>query len=114
MGKGSSLYAKKWTKKLRAIDSITMAKSKYPNIFSFLFEDGQWLVGVCSDSHASPWGGTIVIHDSKRNTHSFFGHVCGSEFLKMVVKSQAFEYKGPEEVYKYLLKNDFTEYTQNI
>lgn len=82
MGTGSTSYADDWMERLSDISSPDEAQRKYDDVAVKRFEHGEWIVGVCRDSHASMFGGTIVTRDSRGNTRAFFGHVCGSSFLK--------------------------------
>lgn len=86
MGDGSERYARKWSKRFASLESTEAATRKYPLIESRAFADGEWIFGICRDSHASPWGGTIVTRDSRGEIRSFFGHVCGRYFLRSRLK----------------------------
>ncbi len=44
------------------------------------FSDGE-LRSICDDSHASPWGGNMIMADGKQVVWSRMGHVCGSSYL---------------------------------
>lgn len=100
MGKGSESFARKWTSKLKNIESVNEFKKEYPEESYIELPSGDWAVGVSSDSHASPWGGTVVIKDSSGNTRSFFGHVCGSRYLTMFFNDKL-EHKNLEDLYKF-------------
>lgn len=89
MGNGSESYALKWSAKLEDINSVEEAYSKHSNIYVKNFDNGEWVFGVSSDSHSNPWGGTIVLKDSNGKIRSYFGHVCGSGFLKRLFKMPA-------------------------
>ena len=109
-GTGSVESAQKWAKRFANLHSIDAAHKKYPDIVVFrTFPNGEWIYGICEDSHSSPWGGTIVIRDSKRNIRCFFGHVCGPGFLNSILN-----FSPPENinsVYSKLLQNcNFEEY----
>lgn len=80
-GKGSPSYARKWSARLSQVQSPEEARAKFNGVSSKVFLKGEWVVGVCADSHGSPWGGTLVTRDSRARTRVFFGHVCGSQFL---------------------------------
>ena len=48
-----------------------------------IFENGEWLIGRAQDRHGM-WrrgGGTLVIRDCNDETHVFFGHVCGPDYI---------------------------------
>jgi len=81
MGTGSESYANKWSEKFVSIKNVNQAIEMYPEINYKTFENGDWIIGICSDSHYNPWGGTIVTKDSNGTIKSFFGHVCGSRAL---------------------------------
>ena len=110
MGNGSKSFAYQWYKKLKNINYIQDFKyiqDKYPFLLLHKFpENDQWIIGICDDSHSSPWGGTIVIHDSEGKTRCFFGHVCGNNFLHIVLLNV----KNIKELYIFFIKNDFKEY----
>ncbi len=84
MGEGSPEYARQWGRVLRGIPDPESAKASVSEISVKRFENGEWIIGISYDSHASPAGGTIVLRDSTGRVRAFFGHVCGPapDFLK--------------------------------
>ncbi len=107
MGEGSEKYAIEWTEKFKPLDSIESAQKKYPDIKSYIFENGDWVFGICKDSHSSSQGGTIVIKESSGKIRCFFGHVCGSGYLSSAFHYK--KYKNPEEIYRILISRSFIE-----
>ncbi len=83
MGEGSASYAKRWSDNFLQVKTPDEAIERYPEIDYRQFENGEWVIGVCSDSHNNPWGGTVVTKDSNGTVKSFFGHVCGSHIIQM-------------------------------
>jgi hypothetical protein len=81
LGAGSPAFAEKWRARLQPIGDPDSATALYSDIEVVRFKDGDWVIGVSDDSHASPWGGTVVVKDSTGATRAFFGHVCGPGFL---------------------------------
>ena len=81
MGTGSPEYASQWRDIFEGISSPEIAQARYPEVQARRFPNGEWIYGVCRDSHEHQDGGTVVVKDSGGNIHAFFGHVCGSEFL---------------------------------
>ncbi len=55
------------------------------------FDSGEWIVGIGTNSHGFlsklRGGGTIVVKDSRDNIRCFLGHVCGSDDLRMRMKT---------------------------
>lgn len=112
-GRGSKYYAHKWYTIFQKIDSIEKAKREYPDISIYKISDGEWIFGISDDSHASIFGGTIVVRDSKGNVRCFFGHVCGEKFINAIFFQSKINlrYKGINGVYKIILeKIQFDEY----
>ena len=114
MGTGSKRYARKWITRLQSPHSIEEAEKEIPNLFVRRFDDGSWVMGVCKDSHTSPWGGTVVVRDSNGSVGAFFGHVCGSRFLVVPMNP---ERRNLEEFYKFFGEGSgylkFEEYTDS-
>jgi hypothetical protein len=74
------------------------ARRRYSGVAAKRFDNGEWVFGVCRDSHAYRDGGTVVIKDSTGAVRAFFGHVCGGHFLEgglRDAKSLA-EFSGPD------------------
>lgn len=109
MGTGSESYANKWAENFHPIKNVNQAIEMYPIIEYKKFDNGEWIIGISSNSHYNPWGGTIVTKDSNETIKSFFGHVCGVGFLQMIFPRA----KSTNEVYK-LLSKGFTEYKPKI
>jgi hypothetical protein len=82
LGKGSPAYAAKWRARLHPLSDPDAARATHPEIEVLRFGNGEWVIGVSDDSHASHWGGTVVVKDSTGQVRAFFGHVCGSRFLE--------------------------------
>ena len=108
MGDGSESYAKEWSEKLNEFDDPNILKEQYPNLKFKEYDDGNWIIGICKDSHSSMFGGTIVLRDSTGTVKSYFGHVCGNHYLGRTIKGSG---DTPEDVYALLDKN-FKEYKQ--
>ncbi|MCK5708070.1 MAG: hypothetical protein KAI43_10495 [Candidatus Aureabacteria bacterium] len=107
MGTGSKRFANKWAKKFEFINTLEEAKTEYSWLKFRKFENGDWIFGVSSDSHSNPWGGTIVTKDSNGQIRCFFGHVCGSGFLRVIFTLT--QPKTLDEIYNDKLKS-FKEY----
>lgn len=112
MGGESEEYAEKWSENLAGIDSLSALKDEYRDLFVHEFQDGGWIAGVCSDSHGNFDGGTIVLKDHTDVIRSFFGHVCGSSFLRGIFAlAENRESESPDDIYDYLINvEDFREY----
>jgi hypothetical protein len=82
LGKGSPAYAEKWRARLQPLADPDAARATYPEVEVLRFGNGEWVIGVSDDSHASHWGGTVVVKDSTGRLRAFFGHVCGPRFLE--------------------------------
>jgi len=109
MGSGSESYANKWSQNFVSIKNINQATKKYPYLDYKEFETGEWIIGISSNSHHNPWGGTIVTKDSNGIIKSFFGHVCGPAFLQMIFPRAT----SVDEVYK-ILSRGFTVYKTDV
>ena len=107
MGEGSEKYAREWTQNLNQHETLEDLKKSVKEIRSRTFENGEWIAGVCQDSHSSSSGGTAVVKDSRGNTKVYFGHVCGNNHLLGIFKSS----KNLNEVFEKL--NDCME-EQNL
>jgi hypothetical protein len=81
MGEGNPAYAQKWHDRLQPLADPDAAAALYPEVEVLWFANGEWVIGVSDDSHASHWGGTVVVRDSAGQVHAYFGHVCGPRFL---------------------------------
>ena len=80
-GTGSMAEAQKLRPRVAAIpgpDSLPAGDRDYR---ALRFPNGEWVVGVATDSHALfaeyTGGGTVVTKDSRGRVRCFFGHVCG-------------------------------------
>ena len=96
MGKGSMRYARKWTQRLEQYVSLADVTNGFEyldvtgtpgrgwdgDLTLLTFTNGNWVVLNTANSHANPWGGTMVTRDSTGRTRVFFGHVCGGETLR--------------------------------
>lgn len=92
-GEGCPEYAHRWSEAFTDIPDPEMAQRMYPEVFLKRFNNGEWVFGVCSDSHSSHRGGTIVLKESTGQVRAFFGHVCGSLFpeYNLLAKSESLE-----------------------
>jgi hypothetical protein len=79
--KGSPEYAAQWRDALTQFSDPDHAAAKHPEVSVQRFHNGEWVFGVCRDSHSHADGGTIVVKDSNGKVRAFFGHVCGGGFL---------------------------------
>jgi len=84
LGEGSPDFAEKWRARLQPLADPDAARALYPEVEVLRFAGGEWVIGVSDDSHASAWGGTVVVKDSTGRVRVFFGHVCGPRFLERV------------------------------
>jgi hypothetical protein len=57
------------------------ARERYAQAGVREFTNGDWLVWVSDNSHANPWGGTVVTRDNRNAVRAFYGHVCGRTFV---------------------------------
>src|SRR4051812_41812277 len=89
MGTGSATYAHRWEERLAALTTTDEATARYPEVQARTFPTGEWIFGVGDDSHASMFGGTVVIKDSRGAIHTYFGHVCGPGYLRLIGHSAA-------------------------
>ena len=81
---GSPQLAAEWREELEQFDTPEQATSANPDTDHIRFQNGDWFIGLCRDSHGL-WrrgGGTMVTRDSNGRTRAFFGHVCGAGFLQ--------------------------------
>lgn len=79
---GSPTYAKEWKERFEDLPDPEVAKARYPDVETKKYTNGEWIFGVCRDSHGPPPRDTIVVKDSRGPVRAFFGHVCGAELLK--------------------------------
>jgi hypothetical protein len=98
MGVGSVRDAHQWRRRFLTFPDPETAEKAFPEIVSKRFLDDSWVFGICTDSHASAEGGTIVLKDTTGKIRVFFGHVCGSQYLKCVLLSV----ESLDEVYQEL------------
>lgn len=77
MGTGSLEYAHDWSARLRSVQSVEEAQTRYPEVRARKFSNGDWILVVSANSHGNPWGGTVVTKDNHGVVRSFYGHVCG-------------------------------------
>jgi hypothetical protein len=106
MGEGSARRAEVWRERLRTIPDPDTARAIGPKVVSKRFADGEWVFGVCEDSHMNPDGGTVVLKDSRGRLRAFFGHVCGSDFLDDLLQHMG----SLDGMYKKLSEWQFGEY----
>jgi hypothetical protein len=86
MGEGSARRAEVWQERLRDVPDPDAARQAFPVVVWKRFGSGEWVFGVCEDSHMNPNGGTIVLKDSRGRLRAFFGHVCGRDFLEQLLQ----------------------------
>ncbi len=84
MGVGSVRDAHQWRRRFLTFPDPETATKAFPEVVAKRFPDESWVFGICTDSHVSPEGGTIVLKDSTGKIRVFFGHVCGSQYLGTV------------------------------
>ncbi len=82
-GEGSPAHAQRWKEAFEGLPDPETAQSQYPEVVAKRYANEEWIFGVCEDSHSSPWGGTVVVKDSRGQVRAFFGHVCGSRALEI-------------------------------
>ena len=82
--RGSPKLARAWRDQLNQYTSHQQATTADPTVQVVTMENGEWLFGRSQSSHGF-WhgdGGTMVVKDSKGETHAFLGgHVCGPSYL---------------------------------
>jgi hypothetical protein len=106
-GTGSPKYAEKWRSELARFNDPESATSRHSAIAAKRFANGEWIFGVCKNSHRYRDGGTIVVKDSRGNVRAFFGHVCGDLML-----SHGFQQaQSLDEFYGAEWWQGFTEYS---
>src|SRR5262249_8059574 len=88
-GEGHPPYAETWRQRLEPPAHPEEGRARYPEVVGKRLKNGEWIFGVCADSHGSHWGGTIVVKDSTGKVRAFFGHVCGPSYLENILS-----YKG--------------------
>ncbi len=106
---GSASLAEEWKLVLEPLGNVEDATQKEPLVQGKRFADGDWVFGLCRDSHGrfKQGGGTLVVKDSRGKVRAFFGHVCGWLALETMLREQ----KSLDEFYKYLLEQwQFQEY----
>jgi hypothetical protein len=85
-GTGSPEEAAKMRMKLESITSPEAGIGCDREYIWKRFDSGEWVLGICRDSHAF-WGkytgGTVVLKDSRGKTGTYFGHVCGHAPMEM-------------------------------
>jgi hypothetical protein len=103
------LLAEEWKHVLEPFENVEDAVQKEPLVQGKRFPDGDWVFGLCRDSHGrfKQGGGTLVVKDSRGKVRAFFGHVCGWLALEAMLREQ----KSLDEFYEYLLQHwQFQEY----
>ncbi len=92
-------YAARWREALAPLSDPDAARSQYQEVAGKRFANGEWVFGVCRDSHGFSGGGALVVKDSTGRVRTFFGHVCGSgrlEYMLREVNSLEEFYKAPD------------------
>jgi hypothetical protein len=103
---GSPEYAAKWRAEFEGINDPDQAKRQFPDVDLKRFEGGDWVFGICLDSHNHRNGGTMVVKDNTGKIRAFFGHVCGNHHLFGYLRMA----KSPADFYK-SVSEDFHEHT---
>jgi hypothetical protein len=105
---GSPELAQEWRAVLEPFADPEDAARKDSRVQGKRFADGDWVFGLCQNSHGllQPGGGTLVVKDSRGAVRAFFGHVCGQQALEGLLYGP----KSLDEFYTYLLNNRFQEY----
>jgi hypothetical protein len=81
--RGSPELAAQWVTILDTFADPKEAERNVPNVQGKRFANGEWVFGLCRDSHGYQKGrGTLVVKDSRGDTRIFFGHVCGPRYLE--------------------------------
>jgi hypothetical protein len=105
----SPLLAEEWKGVLEPLENVEDAMQKEPGVQGKRFVDGDWVFGLCRDSHGrfKQGGGTLVVKDSRGKVRAFFGHVCGWLNLETILRDQ----KSLDEFYDSLIRDwRFQEY----
>src|SRR5262249_23207628 len=87
-GEGSTIYARKWRERFEGIEDPETAQARFDAVTGKRFQNGEGNFGLWPDSHSSIYGGTVVVKDSRENTHVYFGHVCGPKALEIALGPQ--------------------------
>src|SRR5262245_31672003 len=98
---GSPELAAEWKATLAPLADPEEAMRKNPHVQGRRFANGEWVFGLCRDSHGRlhPGGGTVVVKDSRGAVRAFFGHVCGPRGLEGTLHQA----KSLADYYRYLL-----------
>jgi hypothetical protein len=104
---GSPELAEEWQALLEPLVSPEQAMQTDARIQSGRFPDGEWVFGLSQNSHGlwEKGGGTLVVKDSRGRIRTFFGHVCGPNYLKGL----ATHTKNLDEFYDCLTHVSFKE-----
>jgi hypothetical protein len=117
---GSMWYARKWKQRFDACSTLADITNRFEyldvtgqnigttsSMLTLLtFSNDNWLVMRCSNSHGTPWGGTVVTRDSTAKTRVFFGHVCGSMTLRGNSLEEAYSNLVWHATFKEVFLND--------
>ena len=60
MGEGSPRRAETWRRRLQGVADPDVARAIGPKVVSKRFADGEWVFGVCEDSHADPQAARLL------------------------------------------------------
>ncbi len=106
--RGSPKLARIWRDQLNQYASHQQAAAADPAVQIVTMENGEWLFGRSQSSHGF-WrggGGTLVVKDSKGETHAFLGgHVCGPSYLM-----HGFSKASLAKFYESVKEQEFQEY----
>jgi hypothetical protein len=103
---GSKVLAAQWSDELGNYSSPEVACAANPDIIALNCKNGEWVFGLCKDSHGY-WhsgGGTMVVRDSTGRSRVFFGHICGTQYLSSFTNLQSLQ-----EFYEKLKKEGLNE-----
>jgi hypothetical protein len=102
---GSVKLARKWKAELSQYRTPDEAVARNQDVFVRRFDNGEWLIGRCRNSHGL-WaigGGTVVVKDSTGQVRAFFGHVCGDK----IPSNEDWECSDLASFYRVILSHRF-------
>jgi hypothetical protein len=105
--RGSPVVAAEWSDELNLYATPDAARAADSEIIVLRCKNGEWAFGKSADSHGFmiSGSGTIVVRDSTSQTRIFFGHVCGSNYLRDFERRESLA-----EIYKAIEMRGFDEY----
>jgi hypothetical protein len=101
--KGSSAYVARWRSAFEPLADPESAQARYAEVVARRFDGGDWVFGVCRDSHSHRDGGSVVVKDSTGKVRAFFGHVCGDQWLAHALR----DFKTLDEFYRFMEEGNF-------